>query len=453
MNYKSFMRSNSPAGKSTLTKLIALLSLLLTVGLIINQPAARMQEILIQSDSVTLDNEPYVAGQVIVGLNEGFTIDQIAAMYGLDPVPVSQIGLPPSYLMRIIDGSTVEQKVAQLAADLLRVDYAEPNFKVSAPEASRPTWSVGDSFAPVAAGRKSSGGQWAKSTIRLDEAHQVTRGAGIVVAVLDTGVDFNHPLFAGRIAPGGYDFIGQDNDPSEEGNTDVGPFGHGTHVAGLILMVAPEAKIMPIRVLNVQGRTDAFTVARAVEHAIAQGADVVNLSISSPNSLQVVQKVFYELLDGPDEEEGMPLVGAVAVVAAGNTGGAAFEYPAAVSRLNRDGRCVLSIAASNRDDVLASFSTRGSWVSVMAPGERIIGPVPFNRYGNWSGTSMAAPLAAGQAALVRARNPLAEPKDVVSHIKSNSVSIPGQMRRIDVMRSLINIIPPDDRMQEIKTKR
>ncbi len=449
----------------TLTRLVALVSLVLAIGLVASQPARMQDGSETQSRTAYLLEEPYVANQVIVALNPGFDIAMVAAMYGLNPVPVSQTGLAPvTYLMQIADGATVEQKVAQLSADTLRIDFAEPNFRLSAPEAARPTWSVGDSYSPVAAGRKSYNAQWARGAIRLNEAQQVTRGTAIVngqptpivVAVLDTGIDFNHPAFAGRLVQG-YDFIGRDNDPSEEGNPQIGPYGHGTHVAGIIAMVAPEAKIMPLRVLNVQGRTDAFIVAEAVEYAVAHGAKVLNLSLSTTNVTQAIHKAFYDYLEGEDEERGglIPLNGAVAVVAAGNSGTTAMEFPAAVSQIHeRSGREVIAVAASNSNDILSIFSTRGSWVAVMAPGERIVSTVAYNHYGNWSGTSMAAPVVAGTIALVRAVNPLAEPEDVKNHVRNRAVFISGQMRRLDAMNAVSNPIPlDDDRTMPVKSRR
>jgi thermitase len=450
----------------TLTRLIAMLALVLAIiGLVAIQPARMQEGSLAQSRTSYLLEEAYVPNQVIVALNPGFDIATVAAMYGLNPVPISQTGLAPiTYLMQIADGSTVEQKVAQLSADTLRIDFAEPNFRLSAPEAARPSWTVGDSYSPVMAGRKSVNAQWARGTIRLAEAHQITRGTAmvngqptpVVVAVLDTGIDFNHPAFAGRLVQG-YDFIGRDNDPSEEGNPQIGPYGHGTHVAGIIAMVAPEAKIMPLRVLNVQGRTDAFIVAEAVEYAVAHGAKVLNLSLSTQHVTQAIHKSFYDYLEGEDDDADggtIPLNGAVAVVAAGNSGTTAMEFPAAVSQIHeRSGREVIPIAASNYNDVLSIFSTRGSWVAMMSPGERIISPVPYNHYGNWSGTSMAAPFVAGTIALVRAVNPLAEPEDVKNHVRNRAVLIPGQMRRLDAMNAVSNPIPLDDRALPVKSGR
>ncbi|MBV9959755.1 MAG: S8 family serine peptidase, partial [Acidobacteria bacterium] len=287
----------------SLKRLTALLSLLLIVGLLTAAPAS-MQSRSTQTQSaiaVVLNNEPYVPGQVVVQLNPGYDMSTVASMYGLDPVPLGQLtlGVPPDpvvieYLLRITDNSTVEAKVAALSADTVRVAFAEPNHNGGAPEAARPTWSVGDSFANIMAGRKAANTQWARTKIRVDEAQQVTRGAvaagvlspeprPIVVAVLDTGIDLNHPAFAGRlVAPSDmYDFVGNDPDPSEEGSAEIGPYGHGTHVAGLIAMVAPDAKIMPLRVLGADGKGDFFRLAEAIKFALAHGANVINLSLST----------------------------------------------------------------------------------------------------------------------------------------------------------------------------
>jgi subtilisin family serine protease len=419
-----------------------------------------MQSEISGSDGVVLDNEPYIPGQIVVQLMPGFDVATVAAMYGLNPVPIKQIvlGVAPeattNYLLQIVDGSSVEQKVAQMSADLMRIEYAEPNSKYSAPEAARPTWSVGDSFATLAAGQKYYNSQWAKGKIRLPEAHVITRGATnsvppvpVIVAVLDTGIDLNHPAFAGRLVQG-YDFVDNDNNPSEEGSTALGPYGHGTHVAGLIAMVAPEAKIMPIRVLGTDGRGNFFTLAEAIKYALNNGAKVINLSLSTPSPSDLVSEVFYAELDG-DDDGATFMQGAVVVAAAGNSGLVVREYPAAVdqdpSRVDRRGRCVLSVASSGGTDVVSTFSTRGSWVSVMSPGERIFSPVPGTRYGMWFGTSMSSPIVAGTVALVRAANPFAEPRDVVTHVKNRSVSVPGQIRRIDAARAVTVAVPDSAR--------
>jgi subtilisin family serine protease len=131
--------------------------------------------------------------------------------------------------------------------------------------------------------------------------------------------------------------------------------------------------------------------------------------------------------------------GPVVVAAAGNRGPSTVkEYPAAESQPG-----VLAVAASTETDTLADFSTRGAWVDVAAPGQSILSSVPDNAYSVWSGTSMAAPLAAGTAALVRARYPNLSPAQVVARIVSRSQTIDASVsHRVDAAAALD--VPPAD---------
>src|ERR671929_154387 len=156
-------------------------------------------------------------------------------------------------------------------------------------------------------------GQWAPTTLRLKEAHKVTRGAGMIVAVLDTGVDRRHPALAGRLLRG-RDFVDDDDDPSEvlpppcPGSTDrakCGPYGHGTHVAGLVALAAPEARIMPLRVLDPQGVGNMWVIAEAVRYALDpdgdpasdDGADVINMSLATFHDSNLLRTILGEACD------------------------------------------------------------------------------------------------------------------------------------------------------------
>lgn len=127
--------------------------------------------------------------------------------------------------------------------------------------------------------------QHAFAGLSLGTVHQVATGAGTVVAVLDTGVDAAHPMLAGRLLPG-YDLIDDDPDPLDVANgvDDDGDglvdeaYGHGTFVAGVVAQIAPDAAILPVRVLDADGRAELHTVIEGIDLAIEQGANVINMS-------------------------------------------------------------------------------------------------------------------------------------------------------------------------------
>lgn len=383
-------------------------------------------------------SDSFVPGEVVLKLARSSDLEAVAANYGLDPAPIAQLGSYAIYRLRIIDGASPDDKAAALIADpLARVVYADPNFAQQAPEArARVIYAGGGNDGDYVA-------QWAPSLIRLPEAHLISRGAGITVAVLDTGVDFSHPALAGRLLRG-YDFVNGDPDPSEEGVYGINrEFGHGTHVAGIVALAAPDAMIMPLRVLDSDGRGDVWTLAEAIAYAsdpdgnpnTNDGADVINLSLGSLQRSKLIRDVVKAATCADPQDTSpndLPCFqsggrGAVVVMAAGNSGSSSPEYPAG------DGiGGAISVAASTQYDTLAAFSNYGSWVDVAGPGQGILSTVPGGGYGTWSGTSMAAPFVAGEAALVRSAFPNLNTVKAAQRIASRSTDIGGPVRfRID----------------------
>jgi subtilisin family serine protease len=253
----------------------------------------------------------------------------------------------------------------------------------------------------------------------------------IVVAVLDTGIDLNHPAFAGRLVgpQDRWDFVDGDNDPSEVGvlRQDQA-YGHGTHVAGIIALTAPDAKIMPLRILDRDGSGELWRITAAIIWAARHGADIVNLSIGYPDRVRVLSSLL-QCADVGVSDDGttFPEIGTgrlIITVSSGNNGeipGMATTrvYPAAERVSSK-----IAVAASTRFDGLATFSSYSTdWVNVTAPGEDIVSALPDGRYGVWSGTSMAAPITAGIAALLKARYPkkFATPHDLIEYIVKTSV--------------------------------
>lgn len=389
------------------------------------------------------DDDEHRPEEVIIKLTNSSALPAITAQYGLDPTPINQFGSRPIYQLRILDGSSPDDKAEALLDDpQARVVYAEPNFESQAPESrGRVRWSVGGSTSEFAA-------QWAGAKIRLAQAHAITRGAGITVAVLDTGVDFNHPELAGHLLPG-YDFVDDDPDASEVGNIQQNAaFGHGTHVAGIVALTAPAAKILPVRVLDPNGFGNNWVIAEAIQFALdpdgnpqtRDGADVINLSLSTLEKSDLIKDVLKAAIcdEFGDNESGDDLPcfrqdgsGVVIVAAAGNNGDDEREYPAGFGL-----KGLLAVGALSQKDRPTSFSNRGSWVNVAAPGELIISTVPGG-FGVWSGTSMASPFVAGEAALVRAARPSLSTRKVAERIIESGVELKGDLRvRIDAAAAL-----------------
>lgn len=204
--------------------------------------------------------------------------------------------------------------------------------------------------------------------------------SGVVVAVVDTGVDSAHPLFAGRLVAG-YDFVNDDPDPFDDQ-------GHGTHVAGIVLMVAPAVKIMPVKALSARGAGASSWIASAIIWATDQGADVINLSLGGPYSSGRIR----------DAVEYAGSHGVVLPAAAGHDNTSNPTYPAAYPQ-------TMAVSSTTQRDERAAFSNYGAYVSVAAPGISILGPVPGGGYQAWSGTSQAAPHVSALAGLVKAYYP------------------------------------------------
>lgn len=374
------------------------------------------------------------ASSIIAKLAPGTDVRVFAGLNGLE-VPEAQADSLTSmsaYRFKIDDGSTVSQKLAQLGGNT-QVAYAEPNTDGQIPEArQRSSWVVGGSDGEYAS-------QWASDNIRLPAAHTATTGAGIVVAILDTGIDMEHPALRDRLVPG-YDFIGEDSVPQEEGEEGRdAAFGHGTHVAGLVALAAPGAKIMPLRTLRPDGTGDVWAQVRAIRYAINNGADVINLSYSFEVRSQLLDEVLGQVTcvaGGVPDCRQLTRPGAVVVAAAGNSGMRLREYPAADQAPG-----ILGVGANTSDNALAAFSTYGAWVQVMAPGDHIMSTIPGGGYASWSGTSMSAPLAAGVVALVRAANPALRPNEVISRITTTAAQTNSAVRRRLDAAAAVGVLP------------
>ena len=392
-------------------------------------------------------------GELLVKL---LSTDGLAPLLAKYPVSlVSRFGARPIYRLKVVGAARVKDVLAGLLVEP-GVMIAETNPTARSPEARKNMpWAIGTAQAYAQ--------QWAPAALHLAAAQRLSTGAGVRVAVLDTGVDLNHPALAGRLLPG-FDFVDFDNDPSEGGSAAQTGFGHGTHVTGLVAMVAPDAQIMPLRVLDADGVGNAWVLAEAMLYAADpdgnpatdDGAHVINLSLGSLSRTRIFDTIAQIVSCAPavpDDAIGdrsdpgytddalrcARAHGAVVVAAAGNDASSSLrEYPAAEGT---DG--LVAIAASNAVNRLAGFSNFGPWIALAAPGDGITSTFPGGGYATWGGTSMASPLAAGAAALLRAQNPGLAPKDVVQQLKRTSALLCGTpLRLIDPAAALLNIVPP-----------
>src|SRR6185369_11873982 len=200
----------------------------------------------------------------------------------------------------------------------------------------------------------------------------------------------------------------------------------------------------PIRVLDSKGIGNTWVLAEALAYAVDpdgnpathDGADVINLSLSTLRRTRLLKSVLDKVCgDGSLGADDFPAVGnenLVVVAAAGNGGDFVEQYPAAEGTGG-----LIAVGASTQQDQLATFSTRGSWIRVAAPGQGITSTVPGGGFGTWSGTSMAAPLVAAEAALIHARFPTLRNTKIVDHIEKTGDRIDGLIsERIDIGKAL-----------------
>lgn len=263
--------------------------------------------------------------------------------------------------------------------------------------------------------------QWALSALKAETVHQSTKGSGVTVAVLDTGVKSSHSDLSGKVLSG-TDYVSPGTSANDEN-------GHGTHVAGIIAAthnnsrgiagMAPSAKILPVRVLDRNGSGTSANVAKGILYAASHGAKVINMSLGSNQQSTAMKTAVAEAIKK----------NVLVVAAAGNGGcgllGAATEYPAAYPG-------VVGVGAVTQSIRRASFSSCGSWVDVVAPGDRIISTMIRNSVGlgcsssadycTLSGTSFSSPYVAATGALAISRRGWSQ-STVASRLQSTATDL------------------------------
>ncbi|RAL26421.1 S8 family peptidase [Thermoflavimicrobium daqui] len=332
-------------------------------------------------------------GEIVVKFKKGLTTQNTQSIHQKKGGQVVGKNKQLGFEEVKIKGKSVDQALQEYKNDP-QVEYAEKNVTYHA------TWTPNDPYFSQ---------QYALKKVNAEQAWDVTRGSSTVkIAIVDTGVDYNHPDLAGKVDKG-YDFVNNDNDPMDQQ-------GHGTHCAGIAAAVtnnaagiagmAPNVRILAERVLDANGSGTLADVADGITHAADAGAKVISLSLGGSSGATTLQNaVSYASSKG-----------AVVVAAAGNSNTSAPSYPAYYSQ-------AIAVAATDQNDRRASFSNYGSWVDVAAPGVSIMSTYPGNTYRSLSGTSMATPLVAGLAGLLASQGKSAS--TIRSNIESSADKISG----------------------------
>jgi len=249
--------------------------------------------------------------------------------------------------------------------------------------------------------------QWHLRKILAPEAWDITQGSpGIIVAVLDTGVDPTHPDLEENLVAG-YNFYDLNTDTSDV-------YGHGTAVAGAaaaqgnnqigVASPAWQVRVMPIRIASPDGYAYTSTIAQGLTWAADHGARVMNVSFSGVAGSSTIRNAAQYVQNK----------GGVVLAAAGNCG--CFDYTS-------ENPYILSVSATDQYDYLASFSSRGEYVDVSAPGVSIASTLDGGGYGYVSGTSFASPITAGVVALMLSINADLTPGEVERLLESTAVDL------------------------------
>ena len=363
--------------------------------------------------------QKFVCDQVMVAFKEGVSITNIESLVNsINGDVVGFLPLSRTYQVQIPCNGTqgVLSAVATLKQSSL-VSSASPNLVIN-----------GAAVSPTDPGVSQ---QWSINKVRADEAWVIARG-GSLIAVLDTGVDYNHEDLAGRVIKG-KDFVNTDNDPMDD-------HGHGTSLAGIaaalgnngigIAGMSWNSKILAIKVLDNNNSGFSSNAAKGIDYAVAKAAKILNLSLEAPTSPTDLSNSITNAIS-PNR---------LVVAAAGNGNKQQVVYPCGYAG-------VLCVGATNQTDgrwvQTATFgSNYGSHIKLWAPGGGIYTTSPKalfpSGYATWSGTSHAAPLVSGTAALIWERYPSWTSGQVTDRLTKTAVSLAGIGPRIDAFEAVFN---------------
>ena len=313
--------------------------------------------------------------RVIVGFKSGVASaaqDDLIEKYGgtvidkIEELDCKVAGVSEDKLQQFIEGISTEESVEYAEEDCIAYITYTPN----------------DPKYPQ---------QWGPPCIKADDAWDCEKGSkGIKIAIVDTGVDYNHEDIAGNYVTGGYDWVNDDNDPMDD-------HGHGTHCAGIAAAVIDNNKgiagiaqssIMAEKVLNAEGWGYYSWVASGIIHAADNDADIISMSLGGESPSTTLERACEYAWNK----------GCVLVAATGNDGISSILYPAKYDT-------VIAVGALSDCNTRWRWSNYGPEMELIAPGVSILSTIRGNNYAKWNGTSMATPHVSGVAALVWSKTP------------------------------------------------
>ncbi len=351
----------------------------------------------------TSTDHEIVSGEVVVKWRSGAQGSDVARDRGL--AVITELGVPGKGMPALVStqGRGVDEVLADLRADP-NVEYAEPNYRVQLADDGVVTALDVDDPLTI--------DQYSLDQMRVRDAWSLSTGGSNVVAVLDTGVQANHPDLMGRVLTG-YDFVNDDTNAADDN-------GHGTWVAGIIAATANDDygiagiswtdKILPVKIMNSSGSGSSSDLTAGIIWAADRGAEVINMSVGGfPYSQYVQDAVNYAWGKG-----------SILVAAAGNNNRDESFYPASFTN-------VISVSATQLNDEFSHWSSYGPAVDVSAPGSSVLttnciaSVCPHPEWGSHtyiSGTSFATPNVVGVVALLRSEYPTKSPQWIVDRLIS-----------------------------------
>lgn len=362
--------------------------------------------------AITLASTGAFAGEFLVKYKnaEGLGSIMETARVRMNTMQVMDRHAPGSFVKVKVTKAAEARTLAELSANP-NIAWVTPNFRIDAYRTP----------INISALRT----QWAMAKVQAEKAWTRAGNKGktnVIVAVIDTGVDYRHESLAPNMIPG-FDFAGNDADPMDE--TSSNNPGHGTHCAGAVgasglinngtVGMGPGLALMPIRFLDANGSGDLNNGIKSIDFAIEKGASVISASWGA----SVPRSQAQALIEAVERADSKGLIFVAAAANDGANNDTKDVFPANVNSEN-----MIAVAASGESDAKPQWSNYGkAMVHLASPGENIMSTLPGNKYGNLSGTSMATPLVAGLVGFLKSQDLTLTGKQIRALLQTSGVKV------------------------------